>query len=266
MTTAVVFVAGPVPPLEGASGALGGADDGLTLGDRFRNRIDVCAPELLVAADGGLDLARRLGYEPGFVVGDMDSVSASGIAEARSGSAVITELPRAKDASDYELAIDVALAAGAGHVMVIGGASGRLDHVFATVLTLTNNKYRNVIIEAWLVDNYVAIVHGAAVDGDAVHGAAVDGVAVGGGDAGASSTARAPRRAVVHGRPGEHLSLFSTSGPAEGVTTTGLRWVLENATLEPGTSLGISNELVANVATIQATAGVLAVIKTGGTK
>ena len=256
MTTAVVFVAGPVPPLEDASGALGGADDGLTLGDRFRNRIDVCAPELLVAADGGLDLARRLGYEPGFVVGDMDSVSASGIAEARSGSAVITELPRAKDASDYELAIDVAIAAGAGHVMVIGGASGRLDHVFATVLTLTNNKYRNVIIEAWLVDNYVGIVHGAAVDG----------VAVGGGDAGASSTARAPRRAVVHGRPGEHLSLFSTSGPAEGVTTTGLRWVLENATLEPGTSLGISNELVANVATIQATAGVLAVIKTGGTK
>ena len=59
------------------------------------------------------------------------------------------------------------------------------------------------------------------------------------------------------------MSLFALGGPAIGVTTAGLRWPLANHTLEPGSSLGISNEFAAATASVRVSGGVLAVIRPG---
>lgn len=244
MTTAVILVAGPMPSLDGPEDALSGS----TLGDRLRERINELGPDLVVAADGGLDLALGLGYSPDHVIGDMDSVSSSALLRARSQGLHLTEMPVAKDASDYELALDLAIDRGADHLMVIGGASGRLDHVFATLLTLTHPKFAGRVIEGWLVDNYIAVINGQHASGD-------DG-----------GLARSPSRAVITGELGEQVSVFAFNGPANGVTTTGLRWVLDNASLTGGTSLGVSNELIESTASISATDGTLAVIKAASAK
>ncbi|MCB1256233.1 MAG: thiamine diphosphokinase [Microthrixaceae bacterium] len=244
MTTAVILVAGPMPSLDGPEDAFSGS----TLGDRLRSRVNELGPDLVVAADGGLDLALGLGYSPDHVVGDMDSVSSAALSRARSQGLQLTEVPVAKDASDYELALDLAVERGADHLMVIGGASGRLDHVFATLLTLTHPKFAGLVIEGWLVDNYIAVINGRSARQD---------------DVGLS---RSSSRAVVTGDVGDQLSVFALNGPATGVTTSGLRWVLDDALLTGGTSLGVSNELIESTASISATDGTLAVIKAASAK
>lgn len=252
MTTAVVFIAGPVPPLD-SSGTVPGAGAPMptTLRQRLMARITAVNPTFYVAADGGLDLALGLGVEPGFVVGDMDSVSSDALEVARQSHALVEELPRAKDASDYELALDLAVSNGADHIVVVGGASGRLDHIFATIVTLTSPRYKGLTLEAWLVDNYLAVING---EDTAINATSYS-------HSNITTAQRSPSCAVVEGTPGEQVSIFAVGGDASGVSTDGLRWVLNDSTLPSGSSLGVSNELVDHVACVRLRQGTLAVFR-----
>ncbi len=58
---------------------------------------------------------------------------------------------------------------------------------------------------------------------------------------------------------GDTLSLLPWGGDAEGVTTEGLRWKLEGATLPFGTTRGISNEAERETVRISLESGLLLV-------
>ncbi len=81
------------------------------------------------------------------------------------------------------------------------------------------------------------------------------------GDAAPPRGATAPR---PDGYAGELVSLFALGGPARGVGTEGLRWPLEHATLEPGSTLGISNRFLADRAAVTVADGVVLVVRPGG--
>ncbi|MCJ7670515.1 MAG: thiamine diphosphokinase, partial [Acidimicrobiia bacterium] len=57
------------------------------------------------------------------------------------------------------------------------------------------------------------------------------------------------------GRTGSLVTLLAIHGPARGVTTTGLRFPLHDADLLPGSTLGVSNELVGVEAEISVAGG-----------
>jgi thiamine pyrophosphokinase len=52
-------------------------------------------------------------------------------------------------------------------------------------------------------------------------------------------------------------------GPAHGVSTTGLRYPLDDEDLEAASSRGVSNEWVAGVATVRLRTGVLLAVAPG---
>src|SRR4051794_33163270 len=108
------------------------------------------ADALVVAADSGVDLAHRLGLHVDVAVGDFDSVSAAGLERAAAEGARIERHPEAKDKTDLELALDEACALGAGDVVVVGGAGGRLDHLLAGALLLASPRYEALCITAHL--------------------------------------------------------------------------------------------------------------------
>jgi len=87
--------------------------------------------DVVVAADGGLRHAARLGLAPDLLVGDLDSVAARDL-DAHPGLRVERH-PTDKDALDLELALDAAAARGARWVAIVGGLSGRLDQTLATI-------------------------------------------------------------------------------------------------------------------------------------
>ena len=72
----------------------------------------------------------------------------------------------------------------------------------------------------------------------------------------------AGQRIDLDGSIGELVTLLPVGGDAVGVTTEGLRWPLDGATLRIGRSRGLSNEVVAAPASVRITNGTLLVVET----
>ena len=181
----------------------------------------------VIAADSGLDHAHRLGAQADLLVGDLDSVS-SAAAERHEGD--LARYPEAKDETDLELAMDAAAAATADLVMVVGGHGGRLDHFLANAALLADRRWTDIRI-VWLSGYDLATV---------IH-----------------------RRARLYGKANDLVSLIPSGGPARGVTTEGLKWPLQHATLIPGSTLGISNRFTGFAASIEVRQGVVLAVQPG---
>ncbi len=191
-----------------------------------RVRAALPAGAFVVAADGGVDVARSLSLPVDVAVGDFDSASAAGLEWARHLGARLDQHPTAKDATDLELALDVALDEGATEVVVVASARGRLDHLLAVAASLVPPAERGARVSAWLDGAYVAVVTASAA-------------------------------AQLCGAPGDLVTLLPWHGAARGVRTEGLLYPLAGDDLPPGTSRGVSNELTAPQARVTIDAGVL---------
>jgi thiamine pyrophosphokinase len=192
---------------------------------------------VVIAADSGLHQAELLGLHVDYVVGDLDSADPVAVERARAAGAIVDRYPVEKDATDLELAFDVARDRGVRAVTVVGGAGGRLDHFLANVGVLTSVRFADLQVDAYVGAAYVAVLQGG----------------------------RAPY--AITGSRGSLVTLLPAGGTASGITTTGLQYPLHGATLRPGTSRGVSNVLVADAATIALEHGTLLVIQpSGGTE
>jgi thiamine pyrophosphokinase len=184
----------------------------------------------VIAADGGVDAALALGLQVDLAIGDFDSVTEDGLARAEAAGARIERHPEAKDATDLELALDAAVAAGARDVVVLAAGSGRFDHLLATATVLTAPSRHGVRIEAWFGTNHLAVV-----------------------------TPLTPARLTA--APGALLTLLPLHGMARGVRTEGLVYPLHDEDLAAGSSRGVSNVFVDDTAQISIAGGtVLAVV------
>lgn len=185
---------------------------------------------LVVAADSGLDLARRLGHRVDIAVGDFDSVSPGELDRAAAEGVTIERHPVDKDATDLELAIERALAEGADEIVVVGGDEGRLDHTLGNVLVLASDAFAAATLSAVLGRAVLHVVRD---------------------------------RALLRGDVGELVTLLATHGPASGVSTSGLRYELRDAELAPGSSRGVSNQLLGPEASVEVGAGVVVTVQPG---
>ena len=122
--------------------AAGKADP--TVRERLPDRAEV------VAADGGADTALELGLQVAVAVGDFDSVTPAGLAAVAAAGARVERHPETKDATDLELALDIAVERGAARIVVVGDPGGRLDHLLAGVLLLGHARYADVEIDAMI--------------------------------------------------------------------------------------------------------------------
>ena len=187
--------------------------------------------DLFIAADSGLSHFVALGRRADLIIGDMDSVDPAQLAAAVEHGSHIERHPGDKDATDLELALHAAVKAGAQRVTVIGAGGGRLDHFAANLALLTAPDWKLVDVVAFIGAARVTVVRSSA---------------------------------EVTGVLGSIVTLLAATVPARGVTTTGMRWSLNDATLNPGSTHGVSNELVATRATVSITTGALLAIQPMG--
>lgn len=106
-------------------------------GDYYAGLLD--RSSYIVAADGGLAVCRDAGRLPDACVGDMDSVDPTLLESAAASGVLIVRVPREKDASDLDLAVDLARGRGASSLTVTAAFGGRLDHTLAALGTLASN-------------------------------------------------------------------------------------------------------------------------------
>lgn len=183
---------------------------------------------LVVAADSGTDIARRLGLDVHAVVGDMDSIEPTALAALAALGTEIVRHPEDKNESDAELALRYAIERGARRILLVGGGGGRLDHQLALFAVMFVDDLRGLHVEARLAGSRAYAVR----DGGAV---------------------------TLQCNPGDVIGLLPFGGDTHGITTNGLQWSLSNESLHVAATRGISNRAISDEVTIAVANGRLIV-------
>ena len=209
MGTTIVFAGGPVTGATTLPSSIGPFD-------------------LVVAADSGLERAIALEVPVDVVVGDLDSVDPAVLRAAEAGGVRIERHPVDKDATDLELALQVACTAGTDRLVVVGSAGGRLDHLLASLSVLAHGRLAGIEVDASFDGTHVLMVR--------------------------------ERRRELPATVGDLISLLPIGGAACGVHTEGLRWELSGEVLEANTARGVSNEVVSAPASVHVERGCVAAV------
>lgn len=174
--------------------------------------------DLVIAADGGLKHTEKLGLTPDVILGDFDSLGFM-----PEGAEVF---PVEKDDTDAMLAVRCGLDRGCRRFVLYGGLDGdRLDHTLANFQTLQYLADRGA--DGYLVgEKYLVTV---VKNGSLSFPAEAKGV----------------------------LSVFCLGADAAGVTLSGLKYPLEDATLSSGFPLGVSNHFIGQKSSISVKNGSL---------
>ncbi|WP_051688148.1 thiamine diphosphokinase [Desulfofalx alkaliphila] len=184
----------------------------------------------IICADGGAVHAKAMGVKPDLIIGDMDSVSEEVLQHYRLNGVETCPFPREKDEVDTELAIEKAVKLGCREILLLGATGGRIDHTLGNIHLLV--KAANLGVKATMVDERHRI-----------------------------SLATAQQGVKICGPIGGLVSLLPLTTEVTGVTSTGLKWELNDGSFRIGKPFGISNELVDTAALVSVKEGILAVIE-----
>ncbi len=188
--------------------------------------------DLVVAADGGARHALEADVVPDLVVGDMDSLGTDWTREVERRGASLERHPARKDKMDGHLAVLAARRLGAREVDLLcagGGETGALFAVPHILLAAERAGLGAAVVAGW---GRAFVI-----------------------EAGARS---------LEGEPGDSVSVFPLAGTATGVTLEGFVYLLEDARLEPGDTLGFHNEMTGREASVSVRSGALLVVRETG--
>jgi thiamine pyrophosphokinase len=180
--------------------------------------------DFFIAVDGGLSYITAMKLKPNLIIGDLDSADPELVDRFKAQGVEVRKYPPKKNETDLELALDAALEMKPDIIWIAGALGNRLDQTLGNVFLLTQDK---------LADVDVRIVDGTR------------------------QVFLIRKSAVIHGSPGQRLSLIPLNGPATGIITKGLKYPLEKETLYPDQSRGISNRLTGSTVTITIQDGLL---------
>ena len=190
--------------------------------------------DYIICADGGTRHASSLNLKPDLVIGDMDSADSFLLQTLREDGVAIELFPRDKNETDLELAINKANELAPKEIIIVAALGGRLDQTLANIALLGNPQYYEVSLR------------------DGVRNTRLDD--------GTEQIFFCRDESTVKGRSGDIVSLIPWGEPVHGVQTENLKWQLNNETLHPEKTRGISNEMTDDTATIKIQSGLLLII------
>lgn len=180
--------------------------------------------DTIICADGGTLNALALGLTPDLIVGDLDSLPGTTIAQMRRQGVEIQQHPVKKNETDLELALAAATARGAKEILILTAFGGRIDQLLANVFLLTRPEWQSARLnlaegrqQAWLM--------------------------------------RGPDEITITGKSGDTLSLVALSPSVRGIALLGVEWLLENTDIDLGSTLTISNTFSTEQVTVRIASG-----------
>ena len=178
--------------------------------------------DVIVAADGGFDLAIDLGVRVDKVVGDMDSVLSIDIMNTYDHQNVI-RYSEEKDDTDTEIGLKTLREMGCEYICIYGGGGGRLDHLVG-LLALFD---RELFPDLWITNSHMVV-------------SIVDSV-------------------EIVGKMGYVVSFFPVGKKSCTMTSSGLKWDLNGLIWEKG-DCGISNVISEQIMQVRVATGRLVMI------
>ena len=176
----------------------------------------------IIAVDKGLEILNKLKIDPDFIIGDFDSLNESVLKEYNNKNTI--ELEKEKDFTDTHMALKLAIEKQSTNITIIGAIGTRIDHTLANVHILKEALNNN--IKAKLVDenNEITLINKTTT--------------------------------IKKNNSFKYVSIIPLTTEITGITLKGFKYLLEDATLKIGQSIGISNEQLEEQATIKIQKGI----------
>ena len=168
---------------------------------------------------------------PNHIVGDFDSVDAEILKFYQNKTQVIFhKYNPEKDNTDTDIALQLAIQLNSSTITIMGALGKRMDHALSNIHIL--NYALEAKIPCQIVDTYNKIYL-------------------------VKNNITLYKNKIY----GKYISLIPLTSTVEGLTLTGFKYLLNNDSLAIGKSLGVSNEIVEDVAHIELKEGILIVIE-----
>ncbi len=184
----------------------------------------ISGQDVLIAVDGGLKYITGSNLTPDLIIGDLDSADPKDIEKFQKRGVEIRKFPVEKNETDLELALLASLETQPDEVWVVGALGKRIDQTLGNIFLIASPKFASLDLK--LIDGVQEIF-----------------------------MIRSSR--TIKGKTGDRVSLLPLNGPVTGINTHGLYYPLENETLAPHQTRGISNKMTQSEANITIREGLL---------
>ena len=184
--------------------------------------------DIIIAVDCGLDILNKIQTEPNYILGDFDSVSFGVLKLYENKKIPIDYLNQEKDFTDTHMALKKAIELGADSITIIGAIGTRLDHTLANVHILKEALDNNIEAKIVNENNEIMLIKNKTV--------------------------------LKKNEKFKYISLLPLTTEVKGITLKGFKYLLNNATLTIGESIGVSNELIDDEAMIEIKEGIAILI------
>lgn len=184
--------------------------------------------DMLIAADGGANIAYREGYIPKYIIGDLDSIDNSVLDYFKLKGSIIEKYPCDKDYVDTELCLNKALEFKATEIVYLGGIGNRLDHNIGNIHLLYKTIQKG--IRSYIVSETADVY----ICSDCLS---------------------------ISGKVGDTVSILPLLENTKGITLKGFKYTLNKASFDFGNVFGTCNVMKEEKCYIEIDKGALIVIK-----
>lgn len=187
----------------------------------------------IIGVDGGLRFCYEQKIVPTRIVGDFDTLSPEILTWYKTHTQIeVREYNPVKDATDTQIAVELALELGSHEITILGGTGSRLDHVLGNVETLYLALEKGVSCQILDSHNRIQLIRGTHV-------------------------------IRKNEQYGNYVSLIPFTTDVDGVTLEGMKYPLykHHFTVLGSGGFGVSNEIVAEEARISMESGIFICIE-----
>lgn len=196
------------------------------------NQADTNLPEerhdFVIGVDGGCRWCMDNHQPVDLAIGDFDSLDTRDLQKLSSRSVEIERHPEDKDHTDLELALIAAMKRSPSAITVHGVWGGRIDHSLANLLCIAVQSGQVPV---------------------AMHGSQQSGYLI-----------KNRQTIIFNAEMGQCVSLLALCMNCTGVSNSGFKFPLNDALIEQGTGIGLSNLTTAPVSEISLQAGILLIL------
>lgn len=185
--------------------------------------------DCIIAVDKGLEVLNNIKILPNYIIGDFDSVNKDVLLKYNSNNIQIIQLNPEKDFSDTHMALKLAIELNSSEIYIVGALGKRIDHTISNIHILKETLENDIKCKIIDSNNEIQLITKGEY--------------------------------VVQKSKYKYISLIPLTTEVTGITLTGFKYPLNNATLSIGHSIGVSNEIVCDNATITIKKGILIMIK-----
>lgn len=172
-------------------------------------RLPVDEHDFLIGVDGGCRWCIEHNLPMDLAIGDFDSLTKSELRTLVSANVDIERYPRDKDHTDLELALSAAMKKNPLELTVYGTWGGRIDHSLGNLLCIaTQSNQCPVMLRAKNQSGYLI---------------------------------KNRQKIRITTEIGQRISMLALVCDCTGVFNRGFKFPLMNATIKPGTGIGLSN-------------------------